>query len=324
MAAHAEALPYHHPAWTEAITDTYGFEPFAFVVRASTGDVIGGVPFVSVGGRLRRTRWVSLPFTDACPLLTSSELSPSRLVSLAASAGDAARVASLELRTALGDEVGVETSHGVVHTLALSDPDALFRSFESQVRRNIRKAERSGLTVRLAERPEDLTRVYFGLHADTRRRLGVPTQPRRFFEAVWNRMVDPGLAFVLLAYHEGTAVAGAVFLDWNGRIVYKFGASDRRSWPLRPNNLIFWEAIRRGCASGAEVLDFGKSDWADEGLRAFKSSWGAVEQPLQYTTFGGKAQSSTTGPEHLLRPMLRVAPTWVSRGLGEVFYRFAA
>ena len=324
VAAHPEALAYHHPAWAEAIVDTYGFESFAFVVRSREGEILGGAPFVSVGGRLRKTRWVSLPFTDVCPLLTSPSFSSSRLASLAASAADDAGAASLEIRAALGDGVGVETAHGVVHTLLLSDPDTLFGSFASQVRRNIRKAEKSNLTVRLAEQPEDLSRVYFALHAETRRRLGVPTQPRRLFKAVWERMVEPGLAFVLLAYHEGTAVAGAVFLDWNGRIIYKYGASDRRSWPLRPNNLIFWEAIRQGCASGARSLDFGRSDRADEGLRAFKSSWGAVEEELRYTSYGDVQSSSEAAPGRLLRPMLRIAPTWVSRSLGEVLYRFAA
>jgi Acetyltransferase (GNAT) domain len=119
-------------------------------------------------------------------------------------------------------------------------------------------------------------------------------------------------------------VAGAVFLDWNRRIIYRYGASDRRSWPLRPNNLIFWEAIRRGCASGARSLDFGRSDWADEGLRAFKSSWGAVEEELRYASYGNVQWSSEAAPGRLLRPVLRIAPTWVSRSLGEVFYRFAA
>ena len=119
-------------------------------------------------------------------------------------------------------------------------------------------------------------------------------------------------------------MAGAVFLDWNRRIIYRYGASDRRSWPLRPNNLIFWEAIRRGCASGARSLDFGRSDWADEGLRAFKSSWGTVEEELRYTSYGNVQWSSEAAPGRLLRPVLRTAPTWVSRSLGEVFDRFAA
>jgi CelD/BcsL family acetyltransferase involved in cellulose biosynthesis len=321
--SHPSALPYHHPAWTDTIVDTYGFDPFAFVVRSSGSEVVGGVPFVTLGGGLRRKRWVALPFTDACPPLTTPELSKEELGALVADAGERAGVNAIEVRGAL-DLPGAQIERGVVHQLALSDPDELFSGFESQVRRNIRKADRSGLTLRVAEREEDLTDVYFALHADTRRRLGVPTQPRRFFAAVWRRMLAAGLGFAFLVYHEQEPIAGAVFLEWNGVVVYKFGASDARHWALRPNNLIFWEAIKRAHGQGARVLDFGRSDLEDEGLRAFKRSWGAVEEPLFYTMLGRPAESSSGSAERLLKPLLRRSPVWVGRGLGELFYRFGA
>ena len=319
---HPSALPYHHPAWTETIVDTYGFKPFALTVRSPKGDVLGGLPFVELGGRLRGKRWVALPFTDACPPLTAPELNGG-LGAVVSGAAEQAGIAAVEVRGPLGVP-DAETERGVVHRLTLGEPDELFGKFGSQVRRNIRKAERSGLTLRVAELEEDLTDVYFALHADTRRRLGVPTQPRRFFAALWQRMLAADLGFALLVYREHEPIAGAVFLEWNGVVIYKFGASDARHWALRPNNLIFWEAIKRAWDSGAKVLDFGRSDFEDEGLRAFKRSWGAVEEPLVYATLGRPAQVSTGSAERLLKPVLRRSPVWVGRGLGELFYRFGA
>jgi CelD/BcsL family acetyltransferase involved in cellulose biosynthesis len=321
---HPRALPYHHPAWTDSITDTYGFRAFAFAVRDASAQVVGGVPFVEVGGRIRSKRWVALPFTDACPALTTAQLTDETLVSLLDDAREDERVAAIEVRGPLGSELGTEAQRGVVHALELTTADQLFGAFASQVRRNIRKAQRSDMSVRPAETEDDLTRVYFHLHAETRRRLGVPTQPRRFFEAIWRRMIEPGLGFAVLAYSGGTAVAGAVFLEWNGRIIYKFGASDSRYWALRPNNLLFWEVIRQACEREATTLDFGRSDMEDEGLRAFKRSWGASEQALVYTTLGKDAQSSSNRAARVMRPVLRHSPAWVGRGLGDVFYRFGA
>jgi CelD/BcsL family acetyltransferase involved in cellulose biosynthesis len=317
------ARPYHHPAWTRALSETYGFEPFVAALGPAEGPLTAGIPFVPLGGRLRGKRWVALPFTDALEPLSSNGTSPAELATLVGSAAEAAGVSSIEIRGSLSAPSGHETTRGVEHLLTLSDPDTLFAGFQSQVRRNIRKAEKSGLTVRVADDPRDLTHAYFDLHAETRRRLGVPTQPRRLFEAIWRHMVDPGLASVLLAYHEGQPVAGAVFLEWKGRVVYKFGASAQRSWPLRPNNLIFWDAIRRACEGGARELDFGRTDLADDGLRSFKSSWGAVEHPLVYTTLG-RPQSSGQTTDRLLRPVLRRAPIWFGRRLGALLYRFAA
>jgi CelD/BcsL family acetyltransferase involved in cellulose biosynthesis len=321
LLSHPDALPYHHPAWVETLAEVYGFEPLAAVVRSSTGAIAGGLPLVAVGGRLRGRRWISLPFTDMCPPLLGDGVSEGELGAAVDELRRENGVAALEIRAPLE---GFEAqARGVRHELALTEPDALFASFRSQVRRNIRKAEKAGLEVRVAGGRDDLVRTYFDLHADTRRRLGVPPQPRRFFDALWHHVVDPGLGFLLLAYHEDVAVAGAVFLEWNGRIVYKYGASDQRHWPLRPNNLLFWECIRRGCASGARTLDFGRSDLEDEGLRSFKQSWGAPEEPLAYATVG-LARSGSGRAAQLLRPLVRTSPPWVGRLVGAALYRLAA
>jgi CelD/BcsL family acetyltransferase involved in cellulose biosynthesis len=320
---HPDALPYHHPAWLGALAEAYRYEPQAVVFRTKEGNVLAGTPFVEVGGALRARRWVSLPFTDACPPLTAKGVSAHDVFTAMEKAGAERGVRGIELRAgAAGLETRAST-RGVVHELALGDPDDLFRAFRSNVRRNIRKAEASGVLVRAGEERTQLTRTYYALQADTRRRLGVPPQPRRFFEALWRSVVEPGLGFVLLAYHGDQAVAGAVFLAWNGRVVYKYGASDRRHWALRANNLLFWEAIRRSHTSGARVLDFGRSDLEDEGLRSFKAGWGAIEKPLAYTTTGKTSGGGGTAGR-ALRPFLRVAPPRVGCAVGSLFYRLAA
>ena len=301
------------------LADTYGYEPFALLLRDDSNAVVGGLPFVATRGR-----WVALPFTDSLhPLLLTPATASDMSAAIIVEQRDA-HVGTLEVRSPLASAAATVIDRGVLHTLELGEPDALFRAFESQVRRNIRKAQISEVSVRRGIEREDLTRVYYGLHAETRRRLGVPTQPRRFFDAIWRRMVEPGLASVLLAYKDGQAIAGAVFLEWNATTIYKFGASDRRHWHLRPNNLLFWECIQIACAAGHRRLDFGRTDLEDVGLRAFKRSWGAVEEPLRYSTFGEMRKAGAGSVGRALRPVLRVAPTCVGRGLGEVFYKLGA
>jgi CelD/BcsL family acetyltransferase involved in cellulose biosynthesis len=322
VGSHPGAGPFHHPAWTTAICDAYGYDAFVLGLEDADGGLAGGLPFVRIGGRLLGRRWVSLPFTDACAPLLRPEASAADLAAELVAAQRDAGVESVEVRSDLA--AGETAARGVVHELRLRDPETHFRSFTPQVRRNIRTAERSNVTIRRAEHEADLTRVYFGLHANTHRRLGVPTQPRRFFAALWERLLEPGLGFVLLAHHGRTPIAGAVFLEWNGRIVYKYGASDRRHWALRPNNLLFWECIRQACESGARVLDLGRSDAGSHGLRAFKSGFGAEETELRYTTLGPARASRLALAERCAAPVIRTAPTWLGRGLGKVFYRFAA
>jgi lipid II:glycine glycyltransferase (peptidoglycan interpeptide bridge formation enzyme) len=213
----------------------------------------------------------------------------------------------------------------VRHVLALDrDADAVLRTFHrSQVQRNIKRAERSGVVVRRGSSATDLTDVFYRLHVGTRRRLGVPVQPRRFFARLWERMIEPGLGSVLIAEADGTAVAAAVFLAYGENVIYKYGASDAGSWTLRPNHALFWEAIRTSCDAGYRWFDFGRTDLEDASLRRFKGWWGSEEIPLSYATLADRAP----GPKRngrALAPVIRRSPRWVGRALGELLYKHAA
>lgn len=312
-------MPFHHPAWATLLADCYGFSAFALAVADERGGLVAGVPVIETRSPLRRRRWVSLPFTDVCPPLGSGDLGAA-LDEERRRAG----IPRLEVRDELPE--GQTRATAVLHTLELQESsDALFSRFHpSQVQRNIRRAEKEGVRVRHGASAEDLVDVFYSLHLRTRRRQGVPVQPKRFFRLLWERMIEPGLGFVSLAESEGEPVAGAVFLRWGEAATYKFGASDPEWLRLRPNHLIFWDAIRMLAADGVRTLDFGRTELENEGLRRFKSGWGAEETPLVYTVFGDAPQAGRDRAGQALGAVIRRSPPWVCRGLGELLYKYAA
>jgi CelD/BcsL family acetyltransferase involved in cellulose biosynthesis len=323
----ADATPFHDPAWGNLLSLTYGYPAFAVVVLDDDGRLVAGAPFLEVRSLSRRRRWISLPFTDECaPLSTegaSGELLPGRL----ASGADRLRAPGIEVRGAI-DGFGWRTgADAVIHELELdSDIERVRSRFSrSQVIRNIARAEREGVVVRRAAEARDLD-AFYALHTRTRRRQGVPVQPRRFFDLLWSQLVEPGLAYILLAdAGEREAAAGALFLAGGSTTIYKFGASDVESWPLRPNHLIFWTAIQEACARGYRRFDFGRTDLANHGLRGFKSGWGGVERPLRYSTLVQGAAADSDGlASRALSVAIRKGPRWVCRGSGEALYRYAA
>jgi CelD/BcsL family acetyltransferase involved in cellulose biosynthesis len=317
--SHPGALAFHHPSWIRLLSECYGFRPFVLLVE----DGSGGLPFLEISRALRWTRWVSLPFTDSCPPLVRPGESTLResIETRAAAAG----VSSVEVRGLL-DGATVTLPNAVSHVLRLEGgTERVARGFRPSVRRNIRIARARNVAVRFGESEGDLTQVYYRLHVETRRRLGLPVQPRRFFKLLWQHVVEPGLGRLLLAEADGRPAAGAVFLGWNHTLLYKYGASDPALWPLRPNNLLFAEAIDWASGAGYRSLDFGRTNVESASLRRFKLSWGAVEQPLAYS-FVGRRPSFASGvePPELLRRALRRSPRWVVRACGEIMYRHAA
>lgn len=322
VAGRAEATPFHHPAWARLLADCYGYRAFALAVPGADGELVAGLPLLDVRGPLGRRRWVSLPFTDECaPLGANGELAAAL-----EEARRAAGVARLEVRAGL--EGAEAATVGYEHVLELQpDAEAVFRGFKrKQVQQPIEKAEREGhVAVRRAESREDLTEVFYGLHLRTRRRLGTPVQPRRYFEYVWDALIAPGQGFVLVAEAEGTPIASAVFLAWNRGIVYKYSASRQDALRLRPNNMLLWNAIRWGCEHGYRSLDFGRTDLDNEGLRAFKRGWGGDERPLVYSALGGLAPEPGAGrAQQALGAVIRRSPPWFCRGVGELLYKYAA
>jgi len=324
VSGRVEALPFHHPSWALLLEECYGFRSFALALEDEPGRLVAGVPVLEVRRPLGRARWISLPFTDLCPPLVEA----ARTEQLAAEL-DAARqakdVSQLEVRGPLLSSELSEPDPPLRHTLSLGpDPEAVASRFKSSVMRNIRKAERSGVTVRRDVEEADLTETFYRLHVETRRRLGVPVQPRRFFRLLWSRVVAPGHGFVLLAHEGARPIAASVFMAWNGTIAYKFGASDASRWELRPNDLLFWDAIQWGCASGFQTLDFGRTDAGAEGLRRFKLGWGCDEEPIRYTVLGASSGRLESSKSTALAPVLRHSPAWVTRAVGELLYKYAA
>ncbi|MGZ4268033.1 MAG: lipid II:glycine glycyltransferase FemX [Solirubrobacteraceae bacterium] len=318
VAHHPDAVPFHLPGWIRSVAECYGFRAFVLALSEG-GSVTAGLPVIEVPGPLRRRRWESLPFSDVCPpLLARDELADELGQALLSSSRDAG-VARVHVRAPMPGLTHDEVA--VTHVLDLHGD--IEKGFSSAARRGTRKARREHVEVRPAASERELTHDFYELHLQTRRRLGVPVQPRRLFALLWRHVVEAGDAEVLLAHAGGRPVAGVVLLKAGRTVVYKYGASDARAWGLRPNNLLFTEALTAAARDGFERFDFGRTDHADTGLRAFKAGWGASEVPLVYA---GERSGATgdSAAARVLAGAIRRGPTVVCRGLGAALYRYAA
>lgn len=330
-AAFVHSMPdaniFHHPAWIGLMAECYGYRPFVVAVCDENGEIQAGLPLMEVHSPLTGRRWVSLPFTDHCAPLSHDDVPPQGLFEYLSALQIEHGVPRVELRSAVPyDGLGYRDNSQVLHLLRLStDAQKVFNTFHrSQVKRSIAKAEREGVTVRRAEDGCDLD-IFYDLHLKTRHRLGVPIQPKRYFELLWRHIVDAGLGFILLAYKDSRPVAGGVFLTYKNALIYKYGASDRDYRRFRANHLLFWTSIRWGCEHGYKLFDWGKTSIDNTGLRNFKNGWGTQESVLTYSVL------SATPPNHItdrlsgiMETFICHMPKWVCRATGELLYRHFA
>jgi CelD/BcsL family acetyltransferase involved in cellulose biosynthesis len=321
------ALPFHQPSWTELLAECYGYRTFAAAVIGPDAEPTAGLPVAEIKSLVsRERRWISLPFTDFCPPLAAHGEGERQLAAELETARAAAGVQQVVVHADLASAGAQTTTSAVRHELQLEhDSEALFRRLsKSQVQRNVKRARREQVTVRRAERESDLDRVFFDLQLETRRRLGVPIQPRRFYTLLWRKMLESGHGFLLLAYHRGRPIAGTLFLRGNQTLIYKYSASLRSHWDLRPNALILWTAIEQACAAGLKVLDFGRTELQHEGLRRYKQNWSTSEIPLTHTVLGRPIQERRERTQALGERVIQRSPSWVCRAAGELLYKYAA
>lgn len=313
---------FHTVEWARVLADTYGYGP-AYLALLDEERIAGVLPLMEVKSLLTGKRGVSLPFTDYCGLTTSDGLVMQKALDTVLELARKSGWKYVELRC--GDLPDARPSTFIYrHTLDLTGgEDAIWARFKSNTRRNIKKGQRQGLEVGSSETREAVD-TYFDLHCLTRKRHGLPPQPRSFFRKIYDHVIAAGRGFVVLARHEGRPVAGAVFFKFGVKGLYKFGASDITSQAIRPNNLVMWEAIQRLAGEGCTQLCFGRTEQPNSGLRQFKRGWGTEETILNYYKYDLAAEAFVSESEQVKKIHHRLfgaLPVPALRVLGSLLYK---
>jgi CelD/BcsL family acetyltransferase involved in cellulose biosynthesis len=314
---------FHHPAWMNLLAECYGYRPFLVAIYDGDGQVCAGLPVMEVNSAVTGRRWVSLPFTDHCRPLYRDVADLTKLVDALADLHQGNGTKCIEVRWELPPHSAMRLARDwVLHTIPLgADAECVAQHMQDKKRRLVRAAEQKGVRI-VQGASEEYINTFYRLHLLTRRRHGNPVQPRKFFTLLGKRILEQGLGFVLLAYKDGVCLAGGVFLQWNRVLTYKYSASSGIDLQLRPNDLLLWTAIRWGCENGCILLDMGRTDLSDSGLREFKNRWGAMETSLAYSTlYGGRARLTNGKLADVMETVIRNSPLWVCQAMGELLYK---
>ncbi len=336
LAWHPDAGVFHTTAWLRALRACYGYEPVAYTSANQGEPLSDGLVFCRVRTWLTRERMVSVPFADHCqPLLarTPDDAGESWRRLIAAAQRDRRGYMEIRPLRAPWDDAGNRewspSAEYALHTAPIAGArEPLLRSFHKDcVQRRIRRAEREQLDVEMGRSPA-LLDAFFALHALTRRRHGLPPQPRAWFRHLAEACGDTLTVYV--ARKQGRAIAAIVTLQFRERLTYKYGASDAAWHALGAMPLLMWRAIEEGRRRGARTLELGRSATDNTGLLAFKQHWNAQPQQLTYFRFpsSGNAAPRRAGWRRVARkPALALAshlPQPLLIAAGELLYRHIA
>ena len=166
----------------------------------------------------------------------------------------------------------------VTFTLSLSGgEDSMWNGFKSKQRNHIKKAIKSGLSVKIGGC--ELLNDFYSVFSVNMRDLGSPVMPRRFFELILETF--PQNARTAIVSKDGITMGGAVFLNFRGSAEAPWTSCLRKHVTLCPNYILYWEMLKQLATEGTEMFDFGRSS-PDSGTCTFKKNWGAVERPIYW------------------------------------------
>jgi FemAB-related protein (PEP-CTERM system-associated) len=276
------------PQWYRVIQEAYDHTPLYIAGETEAGDH-AVLPAFLIRSPLFGGVVTSMPFLDSGgPCSSSSTLSQILVTSLLNEAAKhgAHRIelrctAPMDLPTSpVGDKVNM--------SLKLpNDPDRLWQKLDSKVRNQIRKAERSGLSIEVGG--GEKLREFYEPFVHNMRDLGSPVHALTFFQAIFKMFENK--AHVVLVRKDAQPIGGLITLEFKDSIIVPWASSLREYLSLCPNMLLYWETLRSSCLAGISWFHFGRSS-RNSGTYRFKRQWGAVEEPLFWYTFHTNAHPS--------------------------------
>ncbi len=279
--SHADATVYHQWGWERVFWNAFGHRMDRLVARRA-GRIAGVLPLVTMRSWLFGRFMVSLPFVNYGGVLASTAGAGRALVDEAGRLAVERGLRHVELRHRVPQCPHLPSrQHKVAMTLSLpagpGGEEEMWSALDRKVRNQVRKAEKSGLTVESGGGA--LVPAFYRVFARNMRDLGTPVYSRRLFDEVLD--VFPNQARVFVVRLGGEPVAASVTIRSRDRMEVPWASSLREHSALAPNNLLYWAMIRDAIASGCRLFDFGRSS-PGAGTYKFKEQWGARPEPLTW------------------------------------------
>lgn len=272
---------FHQWAYRQVVAQTFGHWP-CYLAAFQGEEIRGLLPLFAVQSWLFSSSLVSLPFVDYGGICAEEAETEQALLQEAVRIARREQIQTIELRHQHPNALALPTKLDKVNLVLPLDPDSesMWKGLDAKVRNQVRKAMKSGLEFEVGGL-EKLPSFY-QVWSSNMRDLGTPAYPLAFFRHFLEAFSAE--SEVLLVAHRGQPVGGGIAVYFKDTMEVPWASSLRAYFPYCPNNLLYWEAIKRGCERGCREFHFGRSTKGSGNYR-FKKQWGAEDQQLYYQCY---------------------------------------
>jgi FemAB-related protein (PEP-CTERM system-associated) len=247
-------------------------------MAAKQGRVVGILPATLTKSMLFGRFLVSLPWLDyGGPLADDREIAR-ELMDFLTSVARREKCQFFEVRAVREPFPGlVDKTDKYSFQMNLSGgEETTWQNIDGKAKNQVRKATKSGLTVEFGG--EEFIRDFYAVFSENMRDLGTPVWPRGLFLEMFRQF--PGDTEIALVKLGKLTVGGGLLIHHLNYSAVPSASSYRNYLKMCPNNILYWEIIRRCIKRGSSVFDFGRST-LNAGTFNFKKQW--IKEPKQQT-----------------------------------------
>jgi FemAB-related protein (PEP-CTERM system-associated) len=272
-----QATFFHRAGWQRVLRDVFRHDTH-FLCARTDGRITGVLPLAHVKSVLFGNALTSLPFTVYGGVAADDAASAAALEAEAQALAQKLGVQHLELRhTERRHPDWPEQDLYVTFRKAiLPEEEANMLAIPRKQRAMVRKGIKNGLKSELDANAER----FFALYADNVHRHGTPALPKRYFQTLLQEF-GPDCEVLTVTGPDGRLLSSVLSFYFRDEVLPYYAGDDEAARDLAANDFKYWELMRRSCARGLKVFDYGRSKQGT-GPYNFKKNWGFEPTPLHY------------------------------------------
>ncbi|HTD05571.1 FemAB family XrtA/PEP-CTERM system-associated protein [Undibacterium sp.] len=273
-----EASFFHRAGWQSVIERAFGHKTWFFFAEAE-GKIVGVLPLAEIKSALFGHSLSSLPFCVYGGVATESDAARVALTLAAQALASKLKVGHLEYRNVKASaQEGWHTKELYVTFRKEIDPDEEKNMLA--IPRKQRAMVRKGIKFELKSELDEGIERFFHAYSSSVHRLGTPVFSKKFFRLLKETFGKD--CEVMTIVKDERIIASVMSFYFRDEVLPYYGGGTAEARDLAGNDFMYWELMRRACARGYKVFDFGRSKLGT-GAFDFKKNWGFEPQPLHYT-----------------------------------------
>jgi FemAB-related protein (PEP-CTERM system-associated) len=277
VSACSRATFFHRAGWQPVLREAFRHDThFLYALRG--GRIAGVLPLAHVKSLLFGRSLVGLPFAVYGGVAAVDEEAAAALESEAQRLARQLGVAHLELRNIAPrhSDWPRQELYVTFRKPILADEQDNLLAIPRKQRAMVRKGIKNGLRSEIDRGVER----FFALYADNVHRHGTPALPRCYFEAL-RAVFGADCEITTVCASDGRALSSVMSFYFRDEILPYYAGDEPAARELAANDFKYWELMRRACARGVAMFDYGRSK-RGSGSYAFKKNWGFEPLALHY------------------------------------------